>query len=915
MDPLVGKRLASYEVLSRVARGGMGVVYRARHVYIDRIVALKVLDPALAVRKDLIERFRTEAQSLARVEHENVIKVIDILEDKGSHFIVMDFAEGVNLRVLVKEKGPLSPVELLSVARQSADALYAAHKQGILHRDIKPENLILSARGRCKLTDFGLAGDLRLIAEGHEGPLNFGTPAYAAPEVLRRMTPDVRSDIFSWGATMYHLASNDPPFGATGSQQIQLRQKQGAELLEARRPDLPRSLCALIQDCLAFHPAERPADFREVLERLPKRVHASSPDTASPTTGLLTSTVPTEPADVARPAQLRHMAGGFSALLALVAIVVLAAVIYLKWSASEPGPGANTANLVPANLPPSPANRALPENRPVANTAPVDGGSRFTPEEDAFSAAELESRAALDKADYKRAFDAWQGFLNQHPAGRLANRANTAREEITQRVHDRRETEFRNSEAAATKALKETRTADALSVWDRFAPELLVALYSGESDSLIERIETQKKAIMTRESGDLALLLEKAEKLRDGDKLLDERALLDGFLAGRIAGTQEKVQARLTRLRQLLEARHQRSVELVESQRKLNGPLRAQSARRITLGIEAMSVEVTNRRWEKVAEGLTVLAGDCPDLLLDRLIDEYARDTALAAKAERALPEALEKQRRRADDIEIKVHNTVAEDGTRSGRIDTYTGKISGTKSGEFSMIETGGIARTFKITQLNAATVRLLLKEGSLDERAALVAWLFALGKSAEAKSELAKLTKLSGLSDAVAVQLANIDSTGQLGSVPMRLLRFFAAREDASMASDFASLYGEAAIETRLLVAQSGVARGEVEAAGRYLALSREVAESDLIGPAVYASALSIAVSITDVELRRWVELESWKPVGKSQREPYNPDALVKLAEFYQAQGSGAEARRWASLALTLDASNEAAWRIQKS
>lgn len=123
------------------------------------------------------------------------------------------------------------------------------------------------------------------------------------------------------------------------------------------------------------------------------------------------------------------------------------------------------------------------------------------------------------------------------------------------------------------------------------------------------------------------------------------------------------------------------------------------------------------------------------------------RDTALAAKAERALPEALEKQRRRADDIEIKVHNTVAEDGTRSGRIDTYTGKISGTKSGEFSMIETGGIARTFKITQLNAATVRLLLKEGSLDERAALVAWLFALGKSAEAKSELAKLTKLSGL------------------------------------------------------------------------------------------------------------------------------------------------------------------------
>jgi serine/threonine-protein kinase len=178
-DPLIGKRIGSYEVLARVARGGMGVVYRARHIYIDKVVALKVLDPALSARPELIERFRTEAQSLARVEHEHVVKVIDILEDQGVHCIVMDFAEGENLRQQVKKHGPLPADELLSVARQTAEALFAAHREGILHRDIKPENLIMNARGRCKLADFGLAGDLRLITEGHEGPLNFGTPAYA----------------------------------------------------------------------------------------------------------------------------------------------------------------------------------------------------------------------------------------------------------------------------------------------------------------------------------------------------------------------------------------------------------------------------------------------------------------------------------------------------------------------------------------------------------------------------------------------------------------------------------------------------------------------------------------------------------------------------------------------------------------
>ncbi|MCC6150354.1 MAG: serine/threonine protein kinase [Planctomycetes bacterium] len=905
IDPMVGKRLASYEILSRVARGGMGVVYRARHVYIDRIVALKVLDPALAERKDLIERFRTEAQSLARVEHENVIKVIDILEEKNVHFIVMDFAEGVNLRVLVKEKGPLQPAELLSVARQSSDALYAAHKQGILHRDIKPENLILSSRGRCKLTDFGLAGDLRLIAEGHEGPLNFGTPAYAAPEVLRRMTPDPRSDIFAWGATMYHLATGEPPFGATGAQQIQLRQKQGAELLEARRPDLPRSLCALIQDAMAFHPAERPADFREVLERLPRRVHATSADTGAPTTGLLTSTVPTEPrVDATR------MAGMVGALVAVGALITLAVVLWVKFGKSEEAVAFNSSNTPVVN---APINVASSNNRPVVSP-PSNAGHTptFTPEEDAFNGAELDSRDALSRADFKRAYDAWDSFVRSYPQSAMAGKARGARDEVVRRVTERRDLEFKAAETAAGKALLENRTADALAIWEKFPAELLVALFSGENDALVSRVEAQKTAVKAREADDLATVMEKSQRLRDQDKLLDERELLDGCLAGRTSATQETVRARLTQLRQLLESRHQAALDQVEAQRKRTGPLRGEAARKAALGLDAMSLEIANRRWSKVAEGLRVLVSDCKDNLVSKLLDEFGRDVALAAKAERALPDALERQQRRGGEFEFKMHASISEDGTRSGTLETYNGRVTSVKPAEFTIAEAGGAARNLKTALLHASTVRALLKEGSLEERAALVAWLFSQGKAADARTELTRLMKLAGVSDAVAAQLSQMDSGGQLGSMSMRLLRFFAARENDALATDFLRVHDAGHAESRLLAAGLALKQSG-ENARAYLDAAAAVSERDLLSPVLYAAAV-LAPDARLEELKRWVEIESWIPPGKTVREPYNPEALVRLAQRLAGAGFAAEARKQAAAALALDASNETAWRMLK-
>src|SRR5690606_14052592 len=136
--------------------------------------------------------------------------------------------------------------------------------------------------------------DLRLISEGHEGPLNFGTPAYSSPEVLRRLVPDSRSDIFSYAATLWFLATGEPPFGQEGMQQVLLRQKQGAKPLEQARPDLPVKMTRVINECLAWNPGDRPESFREVLDRLPRRAYPRPQPGGTEPTGMITEAVTAE---------------------------------------------------------------------------------------------------------------------------------------------------------------------------------------------------------------------------------------------------------------------------------------------------------------------------------------------------------------------------------------------------------------------------------------------------------------------------------------------------------------------------------------------------------------------------------------------------------------------------------------------
>jgi serine/threonine protein kinase len=201
-----------YEILDRVGGGAMGTVFKARHKRLNRIVALKILKPSLARDKRYVDRLRREARIVASLSHPHIVTGYDLGEEGGYHFFVMEFVEGKSLRQLLVEWGMFAEEYVLRVAREVAEALDHAYQRDVIHRDIKPGNILIDDKGSVKLTDMGLAkgpADLTLTRDG----ATVGTPMYISPEQARNpQDVDVRSDLYSLGATLYHMATGVPPF-------------------------------------------------------------------------------------------------------------------------------------------------------------------------------------------------------------------------------------------------------------------------------------------------------------------------------------------------------------------------------------------------------------------------------------------------------------------------------------------------------------------------------------------------------------------------------------------------------------------------------------------------------------------------------------------------------------------------------
>jgi serine/threonine-protein kinase len=235
VNPPAGRQsLGGYELIRKLGEGGMGATYLARQVSMDRLVALKVLKKGLAKKAGFVERFVREAHLAGRLSHANIVQALDVGEAGGFHYLAMDYVEGQTASALIPSGGAMPEAQALDIALQVARALEAAHRQGIVHRDVKPENILVTAEGIAKLCDFGLARE----AEGESGLTQtgtaLGTPHYIAPEQARgEGGVDVRADIYSLGATLYHLVTGRTPFEGPTAAVVAGRQSGGQRRLRA----------------------------------------------------------------------------------------------------------------------------------------------------------------------------------------------------------------------------------------------------------------------------------------------------------------------------------------------------------------------------------------------------------------------------------------------------------------------------------------------------------------------------------------------------------------------------------------------------------------------------------------------------------------------------------------------------------
>ncbi|MEZ6127031.1 MAG: bifunctional serine/threonine-protein kinase/formylglycine-generating enzyme family protein, partial [Planctomycetaceae bacterium] len=379
--------LGQYDLLEKIGQGGMGVVYRARHRKLNRVVAVKILSPLLTNDVGTVERFEGEMRAIGTLDHPNIVRALDASEVDGKHFLVMEYVDGTNLTDLVRSKGPLPVSEALQLIRQACRGLQHIYEAGMVHRDIKPRNLMLSSSGELRILDLGLAlltgfSDQHTessSAAGHSGNdakrhlttagKVMGTIDYIAPEQADNThAVDIRADIYSLGCTLYFLLTGKAPFADRPALSIDDRMRQmkneGPTDIRQHCPDVVPEVVSLLNRMMELAPENRFLSPRDVLAALDAISTAQD--------GILT---PGEP-----PPSEKQTIGpdrGHAGIIATVAIISgLALVLY---RGSEPAPELMTAN---------PSSSEVGSERHLESKQPTEVLNNSTVEESASSLAD-----------------------------------------------------------------------------------------------------------------------------------------------------------------------------------------------------------------------------------------------------------------------------------------------------------------------------------------------------------------------------------------------------------------------------------------------------------------------------------------------------------------------------------------------
>ena len=347
-----------YEVLSLLGRGGMGAVYKARQIELDRLVAIKLLPLEVSVDRDFADRFRREGRAMAKLHHPNIISVHEFgTTSEGHLFFAMEFVEGANLHQMIHGPG-LSPAQALEIIGGVCDALAYAHSEGVVHRDIKPANVMVSTKGKVKVADFGLARLSDPAAEqlGHTSTgMVMGTPDYMAPEQKRGMNVDHRADIYSLGVMLYEMLCREVPQGVFDPP-------------SARVAGVDARVDQVVTKAMQQQPDRRYQSTQE----MKTDVSAASTPLAAPPAPLVASAAPPKPA-VMKAAPLPGLKKSKAPLFVGIGVVIVLAVgaaLFLPKAKPNPvPPPATGANSDPIRLNPTKSDLSIPAGNVLATAS------------------------------------------------------------------------------------------------------------------------------------------------------------------------------------------------------------------------------------------------------------------------------------------------------------------------------------------------------------------------------------------------------------------------------------------------------------------------------------------------------------------------------------------------------------------
>jgi serine/threonine protein kinase len=376
---MIGKILGNCRILKKLGEGGMGSVYLARDLSLEREVALKIIAPELARRPGLMARFRVEAIAQARLNHSHIVTIHTFDQEKDIYYIVMEYVDGKTLKAVIKDKGKMQAAQALPIFLQILDGIAYAHSKGVVHRDIKPSNIFLDKHQTVKIGDFGIAK-----VEGIDGLTRVGTtlgsPVYSSPEQLLGKEIDERTDIYSLGISLYEILTGAPPFKAPeGSDYELMKQTMEATPQKPSTVDtaIPASVDAVVMKSIAKDPGQRfqhVKEFKIVIDQL----MASLTPVPTPSVPLV-QTKPGEEIKKARgkksPANKKYMA----IAAAIAVIVIVTAVIIISTGTRTPhmqtGSGGSTQQVgqLPEGKPAHEMPRIVkPDDTKVSKTGNID---------------------------------------------------------------------------------------------------------------------------------------------------------------------------------------------------------------------------------------------------------------------------------------------------------------------------------------------------------------------------------------------------------------------------------------------------------------------------------------------------------------------------------------------------------------